>query len=46
MPTTRSRRARERFEALLSRRAAGEPVAYLTGTQGFWTLDLRVTRPP
>ena len=35
--------ARERFEALLSRRAAGEPVAYLTGTQGFWSLDLRVT---
>ena len=35
--------ARERFEVLLSRRAAGEPVAYLTGTQGFWSLDLRVT---
>ena len=35
--------ARERFEALLSRRAAGETVAYLTGTQGFWSLDLRVT---
>ena len=35
--------ARERFETLLSRRAAGEPVAYLTGTQGFWSLDLRVT---
>ena len=35
--------ARERFEALLARRAAGEPVAYLTGTQGFWSLDLRVT---
>ena len=35
--------ARERFEALLSRRAAGEPVAYLSGTQGFWSLDLRVT---
>ena len=35
--------ARERYEALLARRAAGEPVAYLTGTQGFWSLDLRVT---
>ena len=35
--------ARERFEALLARRAAGEPVAYLSGTQGFWSLDLRVT---
>ena len=35
--------ARDQFEALLARRAAGEPVAYLTGTQGFWSLDLRVT---
>ncbi len=33
----------ERFEALLARRTAGEPVAYLTGTRGFWTLDLAVT---
>lgn len=32
-----------RFENLLERRAAGEPVAYLTGLQGFWTLDLAVT---
>lgn len=31
------------FEALVTRRAAGEPVAYLTGTRGFWTLDLHVT---
>ncbi|MEL1265620.1 peptide chain release factor N(5)-glutamine methyltransferase [Pseudoxanthomonas putridarboris] len=31
------------FEALLARRAAGEPVAYLVGRRGFWTLDLRVT---
>ncbi|WP_303637991.1 peptide chain release factor N(5)-glutamine methyltransferase [Stenotrophomonas tuberculopleuritidis] len=30
------------FEALLARRAAGEPVAYLTGRRGFWTLDLEV----
>lgn len=29
--------------ALAARRAAGEPVAYLTGAQGFWTLDLAVT---
>jgi release factor glutamine methyltransferase len=35
--------ARQRFEALVERRAAGEPVAYLTGTRGFWTLDLHVT---
>jgi len=31
------------FEALLHRREAGEPVAYLIGRRGFWTLDLRVT---
>ena len=33
----------ERFAALLARRQAGEPVAYLTGTQGFWTLELEVS---
>ncbi len=32
-----------RVEALLARRAAGEPVAYLTGRRGFWTLELAVT---
>lgn len=32
-----------RFDALLARRVAGEPVAYLTGSRGFWTLDLAVT---
>ena len=31
-----------RFEALLVRRAAGEPVAYLLGRRGFWTLELEV----
>ena len=31
------------FEALVARRAAGEPVAYLTGRRGFWTLELEVT---
>ncbi|HGM6732114.1 TPA: peptide chain release factor N(5)-glutamine methyltransferase [Stenotrophomonas maltophilia] len=30
------------FEALLARRVAGEPVAYLTGRRGFWTLELDV----
>lgn len=35
--------ANERFAALVTRRAAGEPVAYLTGTRGFWTFELRVT---
>src|SRR5690349_3973664 len=32
------------FAALVERRAAGEPVAYLTGHRGFWTLELEVTR--
>lgn len=31
------------FAALLARRVAGEPVAYLIGNRGFWTLDLTVT---
>lgn len=31
------------FEALLTRRAAGEPLAYLLGRRGFWTLDLQVS---
>ena len=33
----------EQFEQLLERRIEGEPVAYLIGTQGFWTLDLKVS---
>ena len=32
-----------RFQALVERRAAGEPVAYLIGSRGFWTLELAVT---
>src|SRR4249919_4173328 len=31
------------FEALVQRRGAGEPVAYLTGQRGFWRFDLAVT---
>lgn len=31
------------FEALLERREAGEPLAYLLGRRGFWTLDLQVS---
>ena len=31
------------FEALVARRAAGEPVAYLLGQRGFWRFDLAVT---
>jgi len=33
----------ERYAAMLARREAGEPVAYLTGEQGFWTLELEVS---
>lgn len=32
-----------RFEALVQRRAGGEPSAYLTGSRAFWTLELAVT---
>ena len=32
-----------RYATLVERRAAGEPVAYLTGTRGFWSLELAVT---
>jgi release factor glutamine methyltransferase len=32
----------ERFQAALVRRQAGEPVAYILGQQGFWSLDLEV----
>jgi release factor glutamine methyltransferase len=35
--------AQTAFEALVARRVAGEPVAYLTGRRGFWTLELDVT---
>ena len=31
------------FDALVARRQAGEPVAYLTGMRGFWRFDLEVT---
>lgn len=31
------------FERLVERRAVGEPVAYLLGSQGFWRFELRVT---
>jgi len=31
------------FGALLARRAADEPIAYITGTQAFWDLELHVT---
>ncbi|HET7299137.1 MAG TPA: peptide chain release factor N(5)-glutamine methyltransferase [Oleiagrimonas sp.] len=34
---------RQAYAAWVERRAKGEPVAYLTGRRGFWTLDLEVT---
>lgn len=30
------------FEALVQRRLAHEPVAYITGTRAFWTIELQV----
>lgn len=35
--------AAARFRGLVDRRVAGEPIAYLLGHRGFWTLDLAVT---
>ncbi len=32
-----------RFAGVIERRRMGEPVAYITGRQGFWNLDLAVT---
>lgn len=37
---------RARFDALLARRAAGEPMAYLTGTREFWSLPKPLTVTP
>ncbi|MGB3393740.1 MAG: peptide chain release factor N(5)-glutamine methyltransferase [Stenotrophomonas sp.] len=34
--------ARQHFEQLLQHRVEGQPLAYLTGRRGFWTLDLQV----
>lgn len=34
--------AAARFEAALTRRAAREPLAFITGRAGFWTLELEV----
>lgn len=33
----------QHYRRLLARRAAGEPLAYLTGCRDFWSLSLRVT---
>jgi release factor glutamine methyltransferase len=34
---------KQAYELLVDRRAAHEPVAYITGTREFWSLDLAVT---
>jgi release factor glutamine methyltransferase len=31
------------FEELFARRLTGEPIAFIIGSQGFWSLDLKVT---
>ena len=33
-------KASQDFETLVERRAAGEPLAYLTGSRAFWTVEL------
>jgi release factor glutamine methyltransferase len=33
----------EAFDLLVERRAKGEPVAHITGSREFWSLDLKVT---
>ncbi len=35
--------ARADFEALIARRQKGEPIAYITGVQEFWSLEFKVT---
>lgn len=37
-----SREAHDLFDSFVARRRAGEPVAYILGRQGFWSLDLEV----
>lgn len=34
--------APDQFDRFVERRAAGEPVAYITGQRAFWTVDLEV----
>jgi release factor glutamine methyltransferase len=35
--------ATARFRAMLARRCRGEPLAYITGRRGFWSLELEVS---
>lgn len=36
------RQVPERFSAMVERRKAGEPIAYITGRRAFWNVDLHV----
>jgi release factor glutamine methyltransferase len=38
----KDREAPPAFETLLARREAGEPIAYIIGSRGFWTIELSV----
>lgn len=38
-----SEREYQAYLDLLRRREAGEPISYITGTRGFWSLELKVT---
>lgn len=40
---TLSTQQQAQFQALLSRRKRGEPLAYLTGRKAFWSFELHVT---
>ncbi len=40
---TLDKAALARFDASITRRVAGEPLAYITGTKEFWSLELMVT---
>ena len=42
-PIAISSGAAERFEAMLSRRAAREPIAYILGSKEFYSLEFEVT---
>lgn len=33
----------QQFDSAIKRRIAGEPLAYITGSRGFWDMDLQVT---
>jgi release factor glutamine methyltransferase len=35
---------KQAYDALIMRRACGEPIAYITGVKEFWGLEFRVTR--